>query len=114
MDSVEIIQSLASAKSRQNKDQIIRNAFLDGSHEFFVGARLALDPFTIFGLTKVAEILEDDLAPGDLSFGEFVDLADRIRQGLTDSVARAALHEAAMRCNVSKWNLFYRRILLRT
>ena len=114
MHPTEILQRLSNTASRRDKEQIILDAFLAGSREFFRGARLALDPLITFNVAKVAQIMEDDDDPGSYSFEEFLDLAKRLRaRELTGHAARDAIHAAANRCHVPTWNGFYRRILLK-
>ena len=114
MHPVDILQRLAATSSRRDKEQIILDAFLKGSHEFFVGVRLALDPLVTFNIAKVAEILEDDGEAGDFTFDDFLDLARRLRnRELTGHAARDAINAAAERCHVATWNGFYRRVLLK-
>lgn len=115
MRPVDIIERVAAASKRQDREQVILNAFLaEGNTAFFTGVRLALDPFIPFHVSRVAEVLEDDGADGDLTFAEFVQLASRLhRRELCGDAARAAIHTAAERCHVPTWNQFYRRILLK-
>lgn len=114
MEALTVMRRLAATKSRLDKEQIILDAFMHECHEFFVGARLALDPLVTFGIAKVAEVLEDDGDPGDYRFADFLDLTQKLRKReLTGNAARAAVHDAADRCHVPTWNLFYRRILLK-
>ena len=108
------MQRLAATKSRADKEQVIFDAFMTQRMEFFTAARLALDPLVSFGVTKVAEIVEDDGEPGDFSFAEFVVLANELwRRSLTGNRAREAINAAAERCHVATWNQFYRRVLLK-
>ena len=114
MQTLNVIQRLAATKSRVEKEQIIFDAYMNGCHEFFEGAQLALHPLKTFGIKKVAEIVEDDGSPGDYTFAEFRTLAHRLQiRQLTGNAARDAIHAAADRCHVLTWNLFYRRILLK-
>lgn len=81
---------------------------------FFQGAILALDPLISFGVKKVAEILQEDDSPGTLSYGDFASLAHKLRRReLTGHAARDEIHQSADKSNVSLWNEFYRRILLK-
>lgn len=114
MTALLFMQRLAATKSRADKEQIIFDAFMTQCTEFFVGARLALDPLVTFGVTKVAEIVEDDDEPGRFSFAEFVELANSLwRRHLTGNRARETINAAAECCHVATWNQFYRRILLK-
>ena len=112
MHPVALIERLAATSQRREKERILREACHAGSDDFFVGARLAYDPLVTFGITKVAEIIEDDGAPGDYSFAEFFELANRLhRRQVADP--REAIHAAAARCDATTWNRFYRCILLK-
>lgn len=114
MTVLTVLQRLAQATSCADKEQVLFEAFIAGEADFFFGARLALDPLVMFGVSKVAEIVEDDGALGDYSFGEFVALAHGLWRGrLTGAEARQAINDAAARCHAATWNLFYRRILLK-
>lgn len=110
-----LLRDLAATDSRKEKEQIIRDAFLAGERDFFIGAKLAYDKLVSFGVAKVAEIKEDDDGePGSLSFDDFLKLARRLQnRDLTGHAARDAIHEAAGRSGIAIWNLFYRRILLK-
>lgn len=108
------MQRLAATKSRTDKEQIIFDAFMRGCHQFFIGAKLAIDPLNSFGVKKVAEILEDDGAIGTFTFDDFRDLASRLQaRSLIGHAARDAIHAAAESCDFAAWNQFYRRILLK-
>jgi len=114
MKSVDILARLAATQSRKEKEQILLEAAQADSHEFFQGMRLALDPLASFGITKVAEIVEDDGEPGDYTFAEFLELTRKLRnRELTGQAARDSIHTAATRCDVATWNGFYRRLLLK-
>lgn len=114
MDALIIIDLLSRTNSRNDKEQILIDAFMKGNRSFFVGARLALDPLITFGVKKVALIEEDDGESGSFSFSQFLSLIDRLRKReLTGNAARDAVNEAAMDCDVRTWNQFYRRILLK-
>jgi DNA ligase-1 len=114
MHPVALIEQLAATSRRREKERILREALLDGCDEFFTGARLAYDPLVIFGVTKVAEIVEDDGMAGDYEFGDFLVLAASLsRQQWNDLAAREAIYNAAARCEAAIWNRFYRRVLLK-
>lgn len=114
MEALTIIEKLAATSSRIDKEQIIFGAFMEGHRDFFVGARLALDPLITFGVKKVALIEEEDDEPGTLSFSEFLTLAQKLRKReLTGNAARDAINYAASICHAKTWNNFYRRILLK-
>jgi DNA ligase-1 len=114
MNTIELLKGLTQTNARSEKEQLVFKAFMEGERDFFVGAKLALDPLVSFGVKKVAEILEPDDAPNDLPFDDFLKLAQRLRRReLTGHAARDAIHAACERCDFDTWNLFYRRILLK-
>jgi DNA ligase-1 len=114
MDAVSIINRLAATTSRNEKEQILIDAFMQGHRDFFVGAQLAYDILVSFGVKKVAEIVDMSDDPGTYTFDDFKQLADDLRKRkLTGHAARDAIHAAAERCHIPTWNTFYRRILLK-
>ena len=115
MSAVKIINALAATTSRTDKEQILIDAFMRGEREFFQCAKMAYDILLTFGVKKVPEITEeDDGDPGTFSYEDFLDLADKLRRReLTGNAARDALLDACDRCNVTVWNTFYRRVLLK-
>lgn len=114
MQTIQILKALASTSSRNEKEQIVFKAFMEGERDFFIAARLALDPLTSFGVQKVAEIMEPDDTPNGLPFTDFLKLAHRLRRReLTGHAARDAIHAACERSDYETWNIFYRRILLK-
>jgi hypothetical protein len=114
MQAFDVIEQLAIAPSRNRREQIILDAYSANCSDFFEAAQLAADPFINFGVTKVAEIIEDDGAVGNLTFADFRRLANRLRvQTLSGDAVRLAIREAAERCHTQTWNLLYRRILLK-
>jgi DNA ligase-1 len=114
-NTVQIIEALEATTKRNEKEQILTAAFMDGERDFFTAAKLAYDILVTFGVKKVAEIdPEAEDVGGDYSFVDFLSLAAKLRaRELTGHAARDAIHEAANRSNVKTWNTFYRRILLK-
>jgi DNA ligase-1 len=115
MKTLETLRALAATDSRNEKEQIILEAFMGGERDFFIGAKLANDKLVSFGVAKVAEIKDaDDGESGTLPFQDFLKLTRRLqRRELTGHAARDAIHEAASRSGIAIWNEFYRRILLK-
>lgn len=114
MNTISLIKALSSTASRNDKEQLLMDAFMTGERTFFAGARLAYDNLMTFGVQKVALIEEEDDSPGAFSFQQFVELARCLAQReLTGHAARDAINAAAETCHVETWNLFYRRILLK-
>ena len=111
-ESPSIIKELESDNSRLFKESIIMREVEKDNTEFFEGLRMALDPLITFGVKQVPEKAEAD-GPG-LSFGEFVDLATKLRERtLTGHDARDAILEAMDQSTVEDWNYWYRRILIK-
>lgn len=111
----DVILALEATSSKIEKEDIIREAFLAGCHDFFRGAKLAYDSLVTFGVKKVPKIDEkDDGTPGSVSFTDFLVLADRLRtRKLTGHAARDAIEEFLQQCSIAEWNGFYRRVLLK-
>lgn len=114
MQPITIIEKLTTATSRVRKEQIIFEAYQQNCSDFFAAIKLATDPFVVFDLKRVGEILEDDGAAGSFSFAEFTVLCDQLRhKALTDDAARECINQAAERCHAPTWNQLYRPILLK-
>jgi DNA ligase-1 len=115
MHAHELIARLADTPGRLDKEQIIRDAFLEGHRDFFTAAKIALDPLVTFGVKKVPLIDEaDDGVPGTLDLDGFLVLARKlIARELTGHAARDAIIDALNASNIGVWNGFYRRILLK-
>ena len=114
MKTTEIIDALEGMSGTNEKRDLVRNAFLTGNREFFIGARLAYDKLVSFGVKKVPAIeIEEGDDDGSLTFEDFILLTNRLRKReITGHAARDALIAAAERSGVI-WNKFYRRVLLK-
>ena len=115
MDPVSIITALSSTTKRTEKEQILINDFMCGHRDFFVGAQMCYDQLLTFGVQKVAEITDaDDGDLGTFSFSDFLELAHKLRtRQLTGYAARDAILDAADKCHIPTWNIFYRRVLIK-
>jgi len=117
MNTISIVMALAATPSKNEKEQIIKDAFISGNREFFIGAKLAYDALVSFGVAKVPEIAEEDLDPENprtFSFDDFISLTKKLQhRQLTGHAARDALIEAATSCHGPTWNLFYRPVILK-
>lgn len=110
--ATNLILTLENTPSTNDKEALIRNAFLNGERDFFHAARIALDATVTFGIKKVTLLDED--GDGELSFGDFMKFAERLRnRELTGNAAISSMHLAADRSDSRIWNGFYRRILLK-
>jgi hypothetical protein len=113
MKPVEIIEALMTPTA--NHVQIIEQAWDDDNEHFWIGVSLGTSPEFNYGLKDVPALPDDDLEAGNLTFVEFYQLALDLSQGkLLGEKARAAVENAAMRADSKEWNLWYRRILLKS
>lgn len=105
-----------AAQNAADQAILIRVAWEEDCEDFFIGLDLATNPSINFGLTAVPEIdEEDDGAPGTLTFAHFHKVALNIASGELDPAQTTKLLEdCALTANVSEWNLWYRRILLKS
>ncbi len=113
----EVIEQLQNTNSRNEKEEIISQAWENGCVEFFEGVKLAYDSLKPFHVKQVPKIEsdenEEDFQP-DFDWNEFKQLAEKLhRRELTGHDARDALHDAAQRADVNEWNMFMRRVLLK-
>ncbi len=58
MTPVDVIRRLSQTASRNEKEQILIDAWMNGCHEFFAGAKLAYNILMPFYVKKVAEITD--------------------------------------------------------
>lgn len=116
MTPLQIIQKLNQAKTDKAKAKIIKIAWQSDCEDFFVGVELSFNLSVNFGLKSAPEIQDvDDGSPGSLSFKEFYQLAVQLSQSqLNPDQITESVTDAAMRANVTEWNEWYRRILLKT
>ncbi len=114
MKTVDLIQQLETTSSLNEKKSLIMAAYHGGNREFFIGAKFAYNKLISFGVKKVPAIDADDDGSNGFSFTDFTALANRLRKReLTGHAARDAMAAAAEVANVTEWNNFYRRVLLR-
>jgi hypothetical protein len=111
-----VLQKLQQAKTTKSQERVVTEAWNSDSEEFFVGFQLAVDPTVKFNVPTVPEIQDtDDGSPGTFSFADFIRLSNQLKnQELTGEAAQQALAKAACEANISEWNLWYRKILLKT
>ena len=107
-----IIRSLENHPSRLNKEDIVRVQAEAGHTEFFEGAKLALNPYTTFGVKKVPTHSGPD--GQGLPWAVFEDLADKLaKRELTGHDARDAIELCLTIAKKNEWNDWYRRILIK-
>jgi DNA ligase 1 len=106
-----VIEQLESDNSRLFKEEVIAKEAEASNTEFFLGAQLALDAMTTFGVKQV----EPKTGPGKgLSWNGFKQLADALSsRQLTGNAAQTAVNYARMTATEEQWNLWYRRILIK-
>lgn len=106
-----VIEQLESDNSRLFKEEVIAKEAAAANTEFFLGAQLALDAMTTFGVRQV----EPKTGPGKgLSWNGFKQLADALSsRQLTGNAAQTAVNYARMTATEEQWNLWYRRILIK-
>jgi DNA ligase-1 len=117
MKAYEVVAKLEKTDGKKDKEQVLIEAFMSWDHEFFIGAKYALDDQISFGVNQVALIADEDVDPknpGTVTFADFLTLADKLRyRKLTGHAARDAINEIAANCHGPTWNYFYRRVLLK-
>lgn len=112
MKPFEIIKALESDNSRLAKEAIIAEQAANNNEEFFAGVRLALDPFTTFGVKKVPSHGGPD--GQGLPAAAFNELAELLyTRQLTGNDARDAIELALSAATQDEWNYWYRRILIK-
>lgn len=112
--AVDVYKKLISTSNRDEQRLLILEAWNNDVEEFFLGLALAMGPYE-FGLEKVPEIDDIDDGSGTLTFDEFNKLAMALaNQQLKGKEAKAAVNQAAMEANVTEWNLWYRKILVKS
>lgn len=112
MKPFEIIKALESDNSRLAKEAIIAEQAANNNEEFFDGVRLALDPFTTFGVKKVPSHGGPD--GQGLPVAAFNELAELLyTRQLTGHDARDAIELALSAATQDEWNYWYRRILIK-
>lgn len=112
--TVDLIKLLGGTNSRLAKEQLIRDAWLSGNREFFLGAKLAYDSLISFGLSRYPELEGEDETTPTFDYQAFKELSDKLStRKVTGNAALEAVREAAMSANADDWNLFYRPVMLK-
>lgn len=115
MRAVDYVVELTEARTKKKRDAAVRRAWNE-CEEFFLGLQMSMDATARPPLEKVPLFEEeDDGFEGSLSFAEFTTIWALITaEGCTAETARDVVRDAAERANVTEWNLWYRRILLKS
>jgi DNA ligase-1 len=107
-----IIHELESDNSRLAKEAILEREAHAGNTELFNGIRLALSPYTTFGVKKVPKHSGPD--GQGLPWAAFLELAHLLStRQLTGHDARDAIELALSASTGAQWNDWYRRILIK-
>lgn len=94
---------------------VLETAWDENIEDFWIGLDLATAPDRSFNVTSVPALDPEDTEPGTLTFADFFSLAMRLSTGnLQGQEADQAVEEAALTANALEWNLWYRRILLKS
>ena len=110
---IDIVLSLMDPNT--NHSQIIKQAWNQDVEYFWIGLSMSSSPDYDFGLEKVPALDESDDEPGTLTFPAFLKLATALSRGeLVGAAAQEAVEEAALLADAREWNLWYRRILLKS
>lgn len=118
MPPMMILEQLKKAKSDKKIDSIITKAWESDSQEFFLGLQYSIDPLYDYKVSKVPEWDLDgqpDDGSGDFTFEEFYKLTQFIcfSKLITIEEIDKAIIDAAQKANMTEWNLFYRKIILK-
>jgi len=100
---------------QEDHAKVIQEAWVADCEEFFIGLDLAINGDLQYNLDKVPGLPEDDEEEGTLTFGQFFQLAMGLAkdQPLPEQAVQA-VNNAALEANAIEWNLWYRRILLKS
>lgn len=108
----QIIQELEADNSRLAKEAILAREAAAGNTELFDGVRLALSPYTTFGVKKVPKHSGPD--GQGLPWVAFLELAHLLStRQLTGNDAKDAIELALSASTGAQWNDWYRRILIK-
>ena len=115
MRPVDVVLQLMQTADKEQQSAIIREAWKQDITEFWIGLEMATGSSYDFGLKGVPFIDdEDDGDAGEFTFSDFYDLAIKLSCGdLRTREADNAVYSAAGVCNITEWNQWYRRILLK-
>jgi len=108
----KIIQELESDNSRLAKEAILKREADANNTELFDGIRLALSPFTTFGVKKVPKHSGPD--GQGLPWTAFLELCELLHtRQLTGNNAKEAIELALSASTGDQWNSWYHRILIK-
>ena len=108
----QIIQELEADNSRLAKEAILEREAKANNTELFDGIRLALSPYTTFGVKKVPSFSGTD--GQGLPWAAFLELVHLLStRQLTGNDAKNAIELALGASTEAQWNGWYRRILIK-
>lgn len=115
MNFIDIVKQLIQTSDIEKQTQIVKKAWEEDCDEFFVGIEMSLDESLDFKLKSVPEIQDpDDGEEGTFKFDDFKVLTAKLLDPeLDDKTRKNLVNEAALSANITEWNLWYRRILLK-
>lgn len=115
MNFIDIVKQLIQTSDIEKQTQIVKKAWEEDCDEFFVGIEMSLDESLDFKLKSVPEIQDpDDGEEGTFKFDDFKVLTAKLLDPeLDDKTRKSLVNEAALSANITEWNLWYRRILLK-
>ena len=110
---IDIVLSLMDPHA--DHDKTILNAWNSDSDEFFMGLDLATNPNLDFGVDRVPALDDEDEEPGTLTFAQFYELLMVLAHDKPSANdVHRMIEETALIANAIEWNLWYRRILLKS
>ena len=106
-----IIKELEADNSRLKKEAIIRRESDADNDVFFEGVCMALDGFRTYGVKQVPKSTKDG---GGLTWMEFKELVRQLEhREATGNTAKQIVQQACDEADMSQWNDWYRRILIK-
>lgn len=113
MATIDIVLRLMDPN--EDHAAIVREAWNSDNEEFFIGLDLALNVSLDFGVSRVPALPDDDQEPGTLTFQQFFQLAMGLAHDKPiPEIAQQSIENAALSANAIEWNVWYRRILLKS
>lgn len=113
MRPIDIVLALMDPQA--DHPDVIKKAWENDVESFWIGLSLSTSSDYNFGLNRVPALDESDDEPGTLTFEQFYDLAMKLHHGdLKGDAAVQAVNNAALSADAKEWNLWYRRILLKS
>ena len=113
MRPIDIVLALMDPQA--DHPAVIKKAWENDIESFWIGLSLSTSSDYNFGLNRVPALDESDDEPGTLTFDQFYDLAMKLHHGdLSGDAAVQAVNNAALSADAKEWNLWYRRILLKS